>query len=104
MDDELVVAGGRVHTNQVAQVAENLVDPNLRAFPRRRPQKGQVTPGNLEASGDLPRDSPQTIPHKIEIVALNLFRVARLLIDDLQKAGNDRQRAVDVVNDAGVNL
>ena len=104
MDEKLVVPRARVNAEQFPEVAENLVDPDARIIIRILAQETEIPPGNLDAIGDLPGDALETIFDRLQILVLYSRRIADPLIDDLEQTRNDRQRTVDVMDDARVNL
>ncbi len=64
----------------------------------------EVAMGNLDAVADLAGDAAQAVLDHFHVFAFQAFGFAHALVDDLDEAGNDGQRAVDVVDDAGVNF
>src|ERR1044071_5971723 len=68
------------------------------------PQKSQVTPRDFDAVCDLACDGLQTVFYKFQILHFKSGGVADALVQELDKSGNDRERAVDIMDDTGVNL
>jgi hypothetical protein len=104
MDQKLVVANGRVNAQQFPEVAQDLVGPDSGGSVGLLAQEAQVSAGDLDAVGDLAGDAFEAILDHFEVFAIHAGRVADALVDDLEEPGNHGQRAIDVVNDAGVNL
>src|SRR6266581_2177790 len=89
---------------QFPDVAQQLVDPNAGRVARILPQKAQVAAGNLNAIGDLSGDPFEVVLGQLQLFALDLRLVANVLVDKLKQAGNDGERPVNIVDDAGINL
>ncbi len=67
-------------------------------------QEAEVAAGDLDAVGHLAGDDFEALLDKLEVFHRKLGRVANPLADELNEAGDDGQRAVDIVDDAGVDL
>ena len=64
----------------------------------------EVAVGDVDAVADLPGDAAETVLDHFQVFAFEALGLAHALVDDLDEAGNDGQRAVDVVDDAGVDF
>ena len=89
---------------QLAQIVQDQVDVDAGGGGRLLAHETEVAMGNLDAVADLAGDAPQPVLDHLHVLALQPFGFAHALVDDLDEPGNDGQRAVDVVDDAGVNL
>src|SRR5204862_3306941 len=81
-----------------------LINQDANGFAGVLLQKSEVAPRDFDAVGHLARDAFQTVFDHLQILAGNIGGVADALVDHLDQAGNNRDRAVDVMDDAGVNL
>src|SRR4026209_2314739 len=104
MNDELVVPRAGMDAQQFTEISQNLVDPDSQVVVGVLSQEAQVSTRNLNTISDLTGDALQPILDQIEILAVDAALVAHALIDDLKQPGDDGQRTINVVNDAGVNL
>ena len=94
-----------MHAHEMFEVFEQLVDAHARgALAVLVPQNFEVAPGNLDAVGGLPRDDAQPVLDKFQILHLHPRRAVEPLVQHLHKTGDDRERPVDVMDDAGVNV
>src|SRR5437773_11081758 len=89
---------------QFAQVGEDLIDANGGPVGRAFAQETQVPLGDFDAIIDLPGDAREAVLDQREVAALERGGAGDMLVDDFDEAGNDGERAVDVMNDARVNL
>ena len=66
-DLELVVAQARMNAKQLAQIGQELVDPDARGLLRLAPQEAQVAARNLDAVGDLARDDLEPLLDELQV-------------------------------------
>src|SRR5712691_2632672 len=104
MDEQLVVFDAGMDAQQLPEVRQDLINPHAGVVARVLPEKTQIAAGNLDAIRDLPGQPFEMVLDQLQPFAIDMVVLANALIDELQQPGDDRQRAVDVVNDAGVNL
>src|ERR1019366_3243933 len=101
---EFVVLQTRMHLDQVAEIGQELVDPDAWRFIRLLPQEAQVTSRNLDAVGDLAGDDLQAVFDELQVLHFEPACVVEALVHQLDETGDHRERAVDIVDDAGVNF
>ena len=104
MDGELVVLQAGMNANELVQIVEHLIDAHPRRFVRLSAEKTEVTPGNLNAVARLPPDDAQPFPDEFQIRHLQPRGLAEPAVEHLDETADDGERAVDVVDDAGVNV
>jgi hypothetical protein len=68
------------------------------------PHEIEVAVRDVNAVAHLPRDAAQPVLDHFHVLAFQALGLADALVDDLDEPGNDGQRAVDVVDDAGVDF
>ena len=89
---------------QFLQVNQDLIYPYLGGLAGAAMQEAEITAGNLDTIAHLPCDAVKPVFNDLQFFALQALGVAQALVDSFNEAGNDRERAVDVMNDTGVNV
>lgn len=67
-------------------------------------QKTEEAAGDFDAVGDLMGEAFHPLLDLLEILAFDAGLLADALVDQLNEVGDDGERAVEVMDDAGVNL
>src|SRR4029077_13292143 len=67
LNREAILLHARVNVDQVAEVAQQLVDAHARRFVRLLAEETEITPGDFHAVGDLPRDDLQPVLDELEV-------------------------------------
>src|SRR6185437_9776253 len=104
MDHQLIISEARMHVDELVQVVQELVHRHARRLIRLLAQKAEVTARNLNAIRDLPRDDFQPVLDEFQVFDANAISVGEALVHQLHEAGNDRERAVNIVDNARVDF
>src|ERR1051326_2747556 len=101
---EPIVVFARMDAHQMGEVSQKLVYADAWRFIGLPPQKAQVAARYFNAVCDLARNRPEPVLDEFQIIDLKPLGIANSLVHELNESGNDCQRPVDVMDDAGVNL
>src|ERR1019366_8751733 len=104
LNAEFVVAPAGMNANELFEVFKQLIHAHARGFLRLPAEKTEVAPGNFHAIPHLPRDDAQAVLDEFQVLHFQPRHAIEALVEHLHETGNDRQRTVDVVDDAGVNV
>ena len=104
MHGEVVALGAGVAGQQLAQIDEDLVGADVRLLRAGVVQEAEVAPGNLEAASDLARQLVEVALDGFELLAFDARGILHRAVYHLDESADHGERAVDVVQDAGVDL
>ena len=105
VDDELVSLRGGVTDEEVLHVGQDLADAGVGAgIGAATIEEGEIAARDLEAAVDLASDVLEVALEAGQLRALDAFARNHRAVDELDEPGDDGERAVDVVQDAGVDL
>src|ERR1041385_4704004 len=93
-----------MRSEKFAEIVQNLVYVHGRIVTCATAQKAQVSIGDLDAAGDLACDAGEPVLNYAKLLTFQMSGIADALVNHFDKARDDRQRPVDVMNDAGVNF
>ncbi|MEI9864264.1 MAG: hypothetical protein WDN00_06860 [Limisphaerales bacterium] len=102
---EFIFAEARVHLHQLFQVLEQHIDADAPAHSGGLfPQNIKIAPGDFDTVPGLARDDVQAAFDKFKAFPFQPCAVVDPLVQHLHKTVDHRERAVDVMNDARVNV
>ena len=105
VDDELMALGAGMAGEQIAEIRQGLAHTGMVGIGRVAAlQKRQVAAGDLETAIDLPGEVAKIAFEAFELLAFDARGTVHRAIDELDEAGNNRQRAIQIVEDTGINL
>jgi acetolactate synthase regulatory subunit len=104
LDIELMVLSTRMNASQVDEVREQLVHTDPGDLVGVTPEKAKIAAGDFNAVGYLSSDGLEPVLNELQILHFEASGVPNALVEELDKAGNDRERPIDIVDDAGVDF
>jgi hypothetical protein len=104
LNDEVVLFEAGMDAEQFADVAKGLLEADAHACLGGVAEEAEVALGDFNAIIDLPRDTSQAVFDEVEAFAFHAGGTLDAAVDDVDKAGDDGQRAVDIVEHACVDL
>src|SRR5262245_51763015 len=84
VDEQLIIADGGMNSEQLAEVAQDLVGPNPRGAIGLLPQEAEIPPGDFDAIGNLPGNALEAILDHLQVFPIHARSVANSLINDLE--------------------
>src|SRR5436309_2149035 len=100
MNGQLIFLPAGMDLGEMTEVGQELIDSHARSVIGTLPQKTQIPAGNLDAVGQLAGDGLEAVFDELDRFFFEAGGISNALVNELDETGDDRERTVNVVDDA----